>query len=115
MKNNHINYVEFKASDLEKTKQFYNNCFGWVFTDYGPTYVAFTKSGLEGGFEKTDKKIINGNLIVLYHKDLNTIKEKIMNFNGKIVKEIFSFPGGHRFHFTDPSGNELAVWSDKYE
>ncbi len=83
------------------------------FTDYGPDYVAFSESGLEGGFEKTDKEIVNGALIVLYHEDLNAVKGKITNANGKISKDIFSFPGGRRFHFVDPSGNELAVWSDK--
>ncbi|WP_097044876.1 VOC family protein [Flagellimonas pacifica] len=112
-KNTLINYVEFKALDLELTKIFYNQCFGWVFTDYGPTYTAFTDSGLEGGFEKTDEDIINGVLIVLYHENLLFIKDKIVEAGGTIVKNIFSFPGGSRFHFSDPSGNELAVWSDK--
>ncbi|WP_370477245.1 VOC family protein [Tamlana flava] len=110
---NHINYVEFKAHDLEKTKRFYTSCFGWTFTDYGPTYVAFSESGLEGGFEKTDSKIINGALIVLYHKNLDTVKQSILKAKGTISKDIFSFPGGQRFHFLDPSGNELAVWSDQ--
>ncbi|MFL1012403.1 VOC family protein [Flavisericum labens] len=112
-KNSHINYVEFKANDLEEIKQFYSEAFGWSFTDYGPTYVAFSHSGIEGGFEKTDHKIINGALVVLYHEDLNLIKSKIIEAKGAISKGIFSFPGGRRFHFTDPSGNELAVWSDK--
>ena len=81
--------------------------------DYGPTYVAFSESGLEGGFEKTENEIINGALVVLYHENLDLIKNKIIESNGKISKDIFSFPGGRRFHFIDPDGNELAVWSDK--
>lgn len=113
MENNHINYVEFKAHNLEEIKQFYRQSFGWTFTDYGPTYTAFSESGLEGGFEKTEERIINGALIVLYHQDLDSIKNKITEAGGKISKAIFSFPGGRRFHFTDPSRNELAVWSDK--
>lgn len=113
MENNHINYVEFKAKDLEKIKTFYNKTFGWIFTDYGPTYASFSASGLMGGFEKNESAIINGALIVLYHKDLQFIKNKIIESKGQISKDIFSFPGGHRFHFMDPSGNELAVWSDK--
>ena len=113
IKDNHINYVEFKAKDLEKIKKFYTASFNWNFIDYGPTYVAFSESGLEGGFEKTENEIINGALVDLYHKNLDLIKNKIIESNGKISKDIFSFPGGHRFHFTDPSGNELAVWSDK--
>ena len=113
IKDNHINYVEFKAKDLEKIKEFYTASFNWTFTDYGPTYVAFSESGLQGGFEKTENVIINGALVVLYHKNLDLIKNKIIESNGKISKDIFSFPGGRRFHFIDPAGNELAVWSDK--
>lgn len=111
--NNHINYVEFFAHDLEKIKTFYSVSFGWTFTDYGPTYASFSDSGVQGGFEKTDNEIVNGALVVLYHEDLKAIKAKIESAGGIIVMEIFSFPGGHRFHFKDPSGNELAVWSDK--
>ena len=109
---NHINYVEFKAKDLDKIKEFYTKAFDWSFTDYGPTYIAFSKSGIQGGFEKTEIDIVHGALIVLYHKNLNLIKNKIIKSGGKISMDIFSFPGGHRFHFTDPSQNELAVWSD---
>ena len=112
-KDNHINYVELKAKDLEKTKKFYTAAFNWTFTNYGPTYIAFSESGLEGGFEKTDNEIINGALVVLFHSNLKIIKNKIIEAGGKISKDIFSFPGGHRFHFKDPSGNELAVWSDQ--
>ena len=113
MKNNHINYVEFMAKDIEKTKAFYENCFNWSFTDYGPDYTAFSDSGVEGGFRRSDDDITNGVLIVLYHKDLKSIKKKVVESNGIISKDIFSFPGGRRFHFLDPSGNELAIWSDK--
>jgi len=113
IKDNHINYVEFKAQDLEKIKEFYTTCFNWIFTDYGPTYIAFSESGIEGGFEKYDDEIVNGALIVLYHNNLDLIKNKISEVGGKITKDIFSFPGGRRFHFVDPAGNELAIWSDK--
>ena len=104
MEDNHINYVEFTAKDLEEIKRFYNQSFGWAFTDYGPTYVAFSESGLYGGFEQSDETIVNGALIVLYHQDLNVIKNNITEAGGTISKDIFSFPGGHRFHFTDPAG-----------
>lgn len=113
MKSNHINYVELRAKDLEAVKGFYSKSFGWTFTDYGPDYIAFSDSGLDGGFEKSDKEIINGALVVLYHEDLEATKEKVISANGRISKDIFTFPGGRRFHFIDPSGNELAVWSDK--
>ena len=113
IKDNHINYVEFKAQDLKKIKEFYKKSFDWTFTDYGPTYTAFSDSGLEGGFEKTEYEIMNGALVILYHTNLDLIKNKIIKSGGEISKDIFSFPGGRRFHFIDPSGNELAVWSDK--
>ncbi|MBK5277959.1 MAG: VOC family protein [Bacteroidia bacterium] len=112
-KDNHINYIEFKAKDLERVKEFYTKSFNWTFTDYGPEYTAFSESGLDGGFEKDESKIVNGALIVLYHKNLDLIKSKIIESNGIISKDIFPFPGGRRFHFIDPAGNELAVWSDK--
>jgi predicted enzyme related to lactoylglutathione lyase len=110
--NNHINYIEFRAKDLHKIKEFYTKAFGWTFTDYGPTYTSFTESGIQGGFEQTETDIVNGVLIVVYHKNLNLIKNKIIEAGGEISKDIFSFPGGHRFHFVDPSQNELAVWSE---
>lgn len=109
---NHINYVEFKAKDLEEIKEFYTGVFGWTFTDYGPTYTAFSNSGIEGGFEKSGDKVLNGALIVLYHQDLERIRDIVIESKGRISKDIFSFPGGRRFHFVDPAGNELAIWSE---
>lgn len=113
MENNKINYIEFKAKDLIKIKDFYGKAFGWTFTDYGPEYVAFSNSGLEGGFAQSDETITNGALVILYHENLEEIQVKVVEAGGTIVQEIFSFPGGRRFHFTDPSGNELGIWSDK--
>ena len=107
-----INYVEFYAPDLEVVKKFYSEVFGWTFTDYGSNYVAFTDSGLDGGFEKIDTEVINGALVVLYHRDLEGIKTKVLANGGLLTKDIFSFPGGRRFQFKDPSGNELAIWSE---
>lgn len=112
MTNKHIDYLEFKSHDLEQTKSFYNQCFNWKFTDYGPTYVAFENSGLQGGFELTSNPIQSSILPVLYHNNLEEIQTIIIKNGGKIVKDIFSFPGGKRFHFEDPSGNELAIWSE---
>lgn len=108
-----INYIEWASNDLEQTKEFYNKAFGWTFQDYGAEYVAITNGGIDGGFYLTKSKIVNGALIVLYHIDLDQIKSIIISSGGLISKDVFSFPGGKRFHFLDPSGNELAVWSDK--
>ncbi|WP_372974184.1 VOC family protein [Muriicola sp.] len=113
MKNNHIDYIEFQAADLEGIKAFYNKLFGWTFTDYGPDYVSFTGSGVDGGFRRTDDPVVNGVLVVLYHADLEGLKMEIIEAGGTLVKDIFSFPGGRRFHFLDPGGNELAVWSEQ--
>ena len=113
MTNNHIDYIEFKAHDLERTRAFYTRVFGWKFTDYGPAYTSFADSGIFGGFEITEQSITNGALVVLYHEELEAALKAIENAGGEISKAIFAFPGGRRFHFKDPNGNELAVWSDK--
>jgi len=107
-----IDYVEFYASDLARTKVFYTTVFGWKFTDYGPEYVGFEDGRIGGGFWK-DGKPGAGPLIVLYAADLAATEARIREAGGKIVRTAYTFPGGRRFHFTDPNGNELAVWSEK--
>ena len=110
-----ISYVEFPASNLEATKSFFSTVFNWSFLDYGPEYTAFSNAGLEGGFFKSERKANTQNgsaLVVLYSNDLEETRAKVVDVGGTIVKDIFSFPGGRRFHFSEPSGNELAVWSD---
>jgi len=111
-----LNYVEFSAKDLAATKDFFIEVFGWVFTDYGDSYTAFSDVGLDGGFYKASKSSLSKNggaLLVFYSVDLQATKASITEQGGEIVQEIFEFPGGHRFHFTEPSGNEFAVWSEK--
>ena len=108
-----VDYIEFPATDIAKTKAFYAGVFGWKFTDYGPDYTSFEDGRLAGGFYKTDKVAAAGPLVVIYAGDLAGMQTKVGAAGGAIVKEIFSFPGGRRFHFSDPAGNELSVWSDK--
>jgi predicted enzyme related to lactoylglutathione lyase len=108
-----IDYIEFPATDIAKTKAFYAGVFGWKFTDYGPDYTSFEDGRLAGGFFKNDAVKAGGPLVVIYAADLAGAQSKVQAAGGGIVKEIFSFPGGRRFHFADPSGNELAIWSDK--
>lgn len=111
-----INYVEFASGDLDATKQFFVGAFSWEFTDYGPDYTAFSGAGLDGGFYRaplSSKTSGGGALVVFYSHDLEATLEKIVTAGGDIVKPIFSFPGGRRFHFTEPCGNEFAVWSDQ--
>jgi len=110
-----INYVEFPAKDIEKTKAFFHLIFGWSFADFGSEYVAFSDAGINGGFFKSDKVACTEEgsaLIIFYSNDLQKTQSKIEKAGGEIVKPIFSFPGGRRFHFSDPNGNEYAVWSD---
>jgi len=110
-----MNYIEFPSIDIQVTQQFFTTVFNWKFTDYGPEYTAFTGSDLNGGFFKSDlsSSTENGSaLIVLYSKDLEQIEKQIVNSGGSILKPVFSFPGGRRFHFSDPNGNEYAVWSE---
>ena len=110
-----INYIEFPAKNLEQTKAFFTEVFGWSFVDYGPDYTAFSSEGIDGGFFKSDLTVSTNNgsaLIVFYSQRLEQTQSKIEKAGGAIVKPIFSFPGGRRFHFSDPNGNEYAVWSD---
>lgn len=107
-----VDYVEFGAPDLAAMKAFYGAVFGWSFTDYGPDYVAFADGRLNGGFTTRAKPARGGALVVMYANDLEAVEAAVKKAGGAIVKPIFSFPGGRRFHFADPAGNELAVWSE---
>lgn len=110
-----INYIEFPAKDLAATKIFFASVFNWSYIDYGAEYVAISKAGIDGGFFKSDLNVsteTGSALIVFYSDTLEQTQAKIENAGGAIIKAIFEFPGGRRFHFTDPNGNEFAVWSD---
>ena len=110
-----LSYIEFPARDLAATKAFFQTVFQWSFKDYGPEYSSFSNSGLAGGFFKSDlasSSNAGAALVVIYSKTLELTLREIEQAGGEIVKPIFSFPGGRRFHFVEPSGNEFAVWSD---
>jgi len=112
---NSINYVEIPSINLSATKDFFSEVFGWEFKNYGPEYMAIHKAGLDGGFYKSDQVVNTNNgsiLVVIYSNELETTQAKVESAGGKIIKPIFAFPGGRRFHFCDPNGNEYAVWSD---
>jgi predicted enzyme related to lactoylglutathione lyase len=112
---NAICYVEFHASDLTKTKAFFEKVFGWAFTDYGPDYVAFEDGHLAGGFARSDKKasLATGSaLVVIFSTELEKTLAQVVTHGGTITQDIFSYPGGRRFHFTEPSGNELSVCTE---
>jgi hypothetical protein len=115
-KHEKIDYVEFPATDMDATKAFFGKVFGWSFTDYGPEYMDCPDGGIMTGFFKADMKSSTENgsaLVTFYSSDLEETFAKIEPAGGTVLKPIFSFPGGRRFQFTEPSGNEFAVWSDK--
>lgn len=108
-----IDYVEFTVRDLPAAKRFYTAAFGWKFNDYGPAYAGIQAADREvGGLRQSDEVRTTGPLVILYSDDLDASVEAVMGAGGRILQEPYAFPGGRRFHFADPSGNELAVWSD---
>ena len=111
-----LNYVEFAVTDLAASKRFFTEAFGWQFEDFGPHYSAFTDQGLDGGLYQAEKVEAasahpSAPLLVFYSEQLEASLEKVRRAGGVISKEIFSFPGGRRFQFIEPGGNQLAVWS----
>jgi uncharacterized protein len=109
-----IDYVEFTVRDLDAAKRFYATAFGWQFNDYGPEYAGIKgAAGEVGGLHQTNEARTAGPLVILYSKELDKTVAAVRSAGGKIAREPYAFPGGRRFHFTDPSGNELGVWSEK--
>lgn len=107
-----IDYIEFTVTNLEAAKKFYSKAFNWKFSDYGPTYAGIQREGGEaGGLCLGEKVITGGPLVILYSENLEESLASVKSANGTISTAPFEFPGGRRFHFKDPSGNELAVWS----
>lgn len=106
-----INYVEFLTGDIDAMKAFYGSAFGWTFTDYGPSYCEFSDGHMKGGFAEGESSPSGGALVVLYARDLEACQDSVEKAGGSIMKPIFDFPGGRRFHFTDPEGYELAAWT----
>jgi predicted enzyme related to lactoylglutathione lyase len=108
-----IDYVELAVSDIARSRAFYGKAFGWTFKDYGPAYCEFSDGRLTGGFMKGTPAGRGGPLVILFADDLAAIQRRLEEAGARIVKPAFAFPGGRRFHFLDPDGYELAVWSDK--
>jgi predicted enzyme related to lactoylglutathione lyase len=122
-----IDYIEFTVTDMQAAQGFYAAAFGWTFTDYGPEYAGIRKpegAGEVGGLRLDSQASTEastgassgassgGPLVILYSNDLDGTLERVRAAGGRIVTEPYDFPGGRRFHFADPSGNELAVWSE---
>jgi uncharacterized protein len=110
-----IDYIELPGADLGSAQSFYSAVFGWSFEDFGPDYTSFSDGRLAGGFYRSGSRasVASGSaLVVIYATDLESTLARVTEHGGTVIRDIFSFPGGRRFHFADPNGNELAVWSD---
>lgn len=107
-----IDYVEIPATSLATSRQFYSDVFGWSFKDHGEGYASFNDGRMRGGLTTDAKPKAGGVLLVLYTTDLESTQQRVVAAGGKLTKQTFEFPGGKRFHFADPAGNELGVWSE---
>ena len=113
---NRIDYVEIPVTDLKKTRAFFEALFGWTFQDWGDEYISFSDGRLNGGFRlATEATPSGGVLLVFFSEDLERDVERVKELGGTISQEIFSFPGGRRFHFIDPVGTEFAIWGESNE
>jgi uncharacterized protein len=109
-----IDYIEIAVSDMKAAKAFYTSAFGWSLVDYGPDYAGIQGAGKEVGGLRLDSEVrAGGPLVILYSEDLEASVETVTATGGTVLRPIYSFPGGRRFHFADPAGNELAIWSDR--
>lgn len=105
-----LDYLEFDSADLSGSRAFFAEAFGWTFTEYGPDYVGIDNAGLDGGLSRAGQNP-NPPLAILYADDIDAAEAAVRRAGGEITREQFDFPGGRRFHFREPGGNELAVWS----
>ena len=104
-----INYVELPAADIEAAKAFYGAAFGFALTDFGPSYAATTSGDVDLGLQGDAAEAAKAPLAVIEVEDLEAALAAVQAAGGAIVRPIFAFPGGHRFQFKDPNGNELAA------
>lgn len=113
-----IDYVELTVTDLEQARRFYSRAFGWGFNDYGPQYAGIqdpqdAEAPEVGGLALGERVRAGGPFVLLYSTDLDRSVEAVREAGGRVVRGPYAFPGGRRFHFTDPSGNELGVWAQR--
>ncbi|MDJ1370343.1 VOC family protein [Gulosibacter molinativorax] len=111
-----IDYIELFSVDLDSARTFYEDVFGWQFTEYGPDYLGIKSplgKGEIGGIAGGRKPTHGGPLVLLFSEDLDATETNIVANGGNITKAPYEFPGGRRLHFRDPCGNELGVWSER--
>ena len=113
---NRIDYIEIPVTDLPKARAFLESMFGWKFQEWGDEYFSFNDGSLNGGLRQANEPTpANGVLLIFYSEDLERDVVRVQDLGGTISQEIFPFPGGRRFHFTDMNNNEYAIWTDKPE
>jgi hypothetical protein len=113
---NRIDYIEIPVSDPAKARKFFAALFGWEFQEWGPDYLSFSDGRLDCGMYRADASVPNGGvLLVFYSEDLARDIQRVTDLGGSICKDVFAFPGGHRFHFKDTCGNEYAMWTEAKE
>ena len=108
-----LNYVELPTGEIEASKAFYEAAFGWAMTAFGPSYAATTSGDTDVGLQADRAEASKASLPVIEVDDLEIALQSVRDAGGTILRPIFAFPGGRRFHFIDPSGSELAVWSER--
>lgn len=109
---NQIDYVEIPVTDPAKARDFFAQLFGWTFEEWGADYISFTDGRLAGGFSRSDSPApATGVLLIFFSTDLERDRKRVVDLGASISQDIFSFPGGRRFHFVDPVGTEYAIWS----
>jgi uncharacterized protein len=111
----HIEYIEFPVSgadELTRTQAFFTHVFGWSYKSWGDDYADTTSSGVGNGLNADATHRPTQPLVVIYSDDIQATRATIIAEGGTITRDIFAFPGGQRFHFKEPGGNELAVWSE---
>lgn len=106
---NRICFVELPARDVAGDQRFYDSAFGFAMTDFGPTYACTMSGDVDLGLQADSAEQTRAPLPVIQVEDLEATEVAVRRSGGVITKAIFAFPGGRRFHFTDPSGNELAA------
>lgn len=109
MAKNHVSYLELPATDVASLKSFYGGVFGWTHQDWGPDYATVHGSGLEIGYNGSDEGKSGNPLAMIETDEIEAVEAQVRAAGGSITQPIFQYPGGRRFHFTDPAGNELAV------
>ncbi len=107
-----IDYIEFASRDIGRSQAFFEAAFGWAFTSYGPSYVAINNAGLDGGITQAEGEPA-APLVILYADDLDAAEAAATAAGAVVTRPQFDFPGGRRFHFREPGGNELAVWTKR--